>query len=129
MLLGKTPGGIYKLSREAILTAELPSRFTTRVNQRSSLPRDILSIFCLQHRLSEPVFSIISHPFKIPTESSESIFKAANLGTNLIECANGASVNACQKKSYSEIFKYGIKLLSRCKDLMILCFPKDCYKK
>ncbi|KAI5448377.1 hypothetical protein KIW84_015699 [Lathyrus oleraceus] len=80
MLLGKTPGGTYKLSREAILTAELPSKFTTRVNWRGSLPRDILSMFCRQHRLSEPVFSIISHSFKILTESSESSFKAADLG-------------------------------------------------
>ncbi|KAI5385729.1 small RNA 2'-O-methyltransferase isoform X2 [Lathyrus oleraceus] len=129
MLLGKTPGGIYKLSREAILTAELPSKFTTRVNWRGSLPRDILSMFCRQHRLSEPVFSIISHPFKILTESSESSFKAADLGTDVIECANGTSVNACPKKSNSEMFKCEIKLLSRCKDVILLCSPEDCYKK
>ncbi|KAL5080047.1 hypothetical protein RYX36_008468, partial [Vicia faba] len=55
---------------------------------------DILSMFYRQHRLYEPVFSIISHPFKIPTESSQSIFKATKLGAGVIECANGASVNA-----------------------------------
>nr|KYP49629.1 UPF0486 protein C1orf59 isogeny [Cajanus cajan] len=63
MLLGKTPGGIYKLSREAILASELPSKFTTRANWRGSLPRDILCMFCRQHRLSEPLFSITCHPF------------------------------------------------------------------
>ncbi|CAL0306096.1 unnamed protein product [Lupinus luteus] len=57
MLIGKTPGGIYKLSREAMLTAQLPSRFTTRANWRGTLPRDILLMFCRQHHLSEPVFS------------------------------------------------------------------------
>ncbi|CAL0329585.1 unnamed protein product [Lupinus luteus] len=67
MLIGKTPGGIYKLSREAMLTAELPSRFTTRANWRGSLPRDILCMFCRQHHLSEPVFSI--HPSKAVSES------------------------------------------------------------
>jgi hypothetical protein len=129
MLLGKTPGGIYKLSREALLTAELPSRFTTRVNWRGSLPRDILCMFCRQYRLSEPLFSIISHPLKIPTESSESCFKAADSGTDVIECANGASVNGSSKLSDSEMFKCEIKLLSKCGDVILLCSPEDCYKK
>ncbi|KAK2437558.1 double-stranded RNA-binding domain (DsRBD)-containing protein [Trifolium repens] len=129
MLLGKTPGGIYKLSREALLTAELPSRFTTRVNWRGSLPRDILCMFCRQHHLSEPLFSIISHPLKIPTESSESCFKAADSGTDVIECANGASVNGSPKLSDSEMLKCEIKLLSKCGDVILLCSPKDCYKK
>lgn len=129
MLLGKTPGGIYKLSREALLTAELPSRFTTRVNWRGSLPRDILCMFCRQHRLSEPLFSIISHPLKIPTESSKSCFKAAGLGTDVIECANGASVNGCPKQSDSGMFKCEIKLLSRCAEVILFCSPEDCYRK
>ena len=129
MLLGKAPGGIYKLSREALLTAELPSRFTTRVNWRGSLPRDILCMFCRQHRLSEPLLSIISHPLKIPTESSESCFKAAGSGTDVIECINGASVNGSPKQSDSGMFKCEIKLLSRCAKVILLCSPEDCYKK
>lgn len=128
MLLGKTPGGIYKLSREAILTAELPSRFTTRANWRGSLPRDILCMFCRQHRLSEPLFSIISPPFKMLSESSESCLKAGS-GTDVIECANGASVNASPKQPDSEVFKCEIKLLSRCEDVLLSCSPEDCYKK
>lgn len=126
MLLGKTPGGIYKLSREAILTAELPSRFTTRANWRGSLPRDILCMFCRQHRLSEPVFSVTSPPFKI---SSESCLKVADSDTDATKCANGPSVNACPKQSESEVFKCEIKLLSRPGDVILLCSPEDCYKK
>ncbi|KAK7267183.1 hypothetical protein RIF29_19848 [Crotalaria pallida] len=100
MLVRKTPGGIYKLSRESMLTAELPSIFTTRANWRGSLPRDILCTFCRQHHLSEPVFSTISPPVKALSESSD-----------------------------SEMFKCEIKLLSKHGDLIIKCSPEDCFKK
>lgn len=57
--MNKVPTGIYKLSREAVLAAELPPKFVTRSNWRGLLPRDILCTFCRQHRLPEPVFSLI----------------------------------------------------------------------
>ncbi|CAJ1935878.1 unnamed protein product [Sphenostylis stenocarpa] len=126
MLLGKTPGGIYKLSREAILVSELPSRFTTRANWRGSLPRDILCMFCRQHRLSEPRFSF--HPFKTSSGLSGSCLKVAESDENVIEHVNGVSVTS-PKNSDSELFKCEIKLLSRCGDLILLCSPKDGYKK
>ncbi|KAK7363261.1 hypothetical protein VNO77_05397 [Canavalia gladiata] len=129
MLLGKTPSGIYKLSREAILAAELPSRFTSRANWRGSLPRDILCMFCRQHRLSEPIFSVTIHPFKTSFESSGSHLKVAESGMNAIECVNGVSVTANSKHSDSELFKCEIKLISKCGDLILLCSPQDCYKK
>ncbi|XP_027920805.1 small RNA 2'-O-methyltransferase isoform X1 [Vigna unguiculata] len=126
MLLGKTPGGIYKLSREAILASELPSRFTTRANWRGSLPRDILCMFCRQHRLSEPLFSF--HPFKTSSLLSGSCLKVAECGDNVIEHINGVCVTS-STHSDSELFKCEIKLLSRCGDLILLCSPKDGYKK
>ena len=55
--MNKVPSGIYKLSREAVLAAELPEKFEARSNWRGLLPRDILCTFCRQHRLPEPVFS------------------------------------------------------------------------
>lgn len=127
MLLGKTPSGIYKLSREAILTSELPSKFTTRANWRGSLPRDILCMFCRQHRLSEPLFSITSHPFKT-SGLLGSCLKVAESGENMTECVNGDSVTS-PKHSDSELIKCEIKLISRCGDLILLCSPRDCYKK
>ncbi|KAE8735713.1 Double-stranded RNA binding protein-related / DsRBD protein-related, putative isoform 2 [Hibiscus syriacus] len=36
MLISKIPSGVYKLSREAILAAELPLTFTTRTNWKAS---------------------------------------------------------------------------------------------
>ncbi|KAL2343697.1 hypothetical protein Fmac_004982 [Flemingia macrophylla] len=128
MLLGKTPGGIYKLSREAILASELPSRFTTRANWRGSLPRDILCMFCRQHRLSEPLFSITCHPFKTASGLSGSCLKVAEPSENVIECVNEVSVTT-PNCSDSELFKCDIKVLSRRGDLILQCSPKDCYKK
>lgn len=118
MLLGKTPEGIYKLSREAILAAELPSRFTTRANWRGSFPRDILLMFCRQHRLSEPLFSVVNPPLKV-----------ADAGTKATEHVNGASGTASPKQSDKEVFKCEIKLLSRHEDIILLCSPEDCFKK
>ncbi|XP_020232957.1 small RNA 2'-O-methyltransferase isoform X2 [Cajanus cajan] len=131
MLLGKTPGGIYKLSREAILASELPSKFTTRANWRGSLPRDILCMFCRQHRLSEPLFSITCHPFNTLSGLSGlsgSCLKVAESCGNVIESVNGVSVTT-PKSSDSELFKCEIKLFSRRGDLILQCSPKDCYKK
>ncbi|TKY59608.1 Small RNA 2'-O-methyltransferase [Spatholobus suberectus] len=128
MLLGKTPGGIYKLSREAILASELPSRFTARANWRGSLPRDILCMFCRQHRLSEPLFSITIHPFKTSSGLSGSCLKVTESGENVIDCVNGVSETS-PKHSDSELSKCEIKLCSRCGDLILSCSPMDCYKK
>jgi|UniRef100_A0A2N9J2J5 hypothetical protein len=72
MLISKIPSGIYKLSRETVLIAELPLAFTTRTNWRGSFPRDVLLTFSCQHRLSEPVFSTISTPLKALSDSPRS---------------------------------------------------------
>ncbi|KAK1282639.1 Small RNA 2'-O-methyltransferase [Acorus calamus] len=66
MLLHRLPDGCYKLSREAILAAELPIAFTTRSNWRGPCPKELLCMFCRQHRLSEPTFSVKS-PLDIAT--------------------------------------------------------------
>lgn len=62
MLLGMTPDGCYKLSREAVLAVKLPSSFTTKVNWRGHSPRDLLCMFCRHHRLMEPLFSVKELP-------------------------------------------------------------------
>ncbi|MED6188555.1 hypothetical protein PIB30_087078 [Stylosanthes scabra] len=129
MVIGKTPGGIYKISREAMLASELPSRFTTRANWRGSLPRDILCIFCRQHRLSEPVFSITSPPSNESSESYGSNLKAADQGKDVIACVSGAPTTTRSKQSDTEMFQCEVKLLSRSENLIVKCFPKDCFKK
>ncbi|TVU41504.1 hypothetical protein EJB05_15030 [Eragrostis curvula] len=57
ILLGKLPDGNYKVSRDSILAAELPSVYS-RSSWKGLLPRDLLCSFCRLHRLSEPHFAI-----------------------------------------------------------------------
>lgn len=81
--MSKVPTGIYKLSREAILAAELPPKFGTRSNWRGVYPREILCMFCRQHRLPEPVFSLIVSK-DAPEETSRCEVKIFSKGQDLI---------------------------------------------
>ncbi|KAI3741438.1 hypothetical protein L1987_59111 [Smallanthus sonchifolius] len=83
LLMNKVPTGIYKLSREAVLAAELPPKFGTRSNWRGLYPRDILCTFCRQHRLPEPVFSLIITS-DVPEETSRCEVKISSKGQDLI---------------------------------------------
>ncbi|PQQ21239.1 small RNA 2-O-methyltransferase [Prunus yedoensis var. nudiflora] len=99
MVIGKTPSGIYKLSRGAILAAELPLAFTTNAKWKGSFPREMLCTFCRQHRL-EPVFS----PQSTLEESSESPkshkkLKVTDLPVKEAQYANGCVVAAGVKDS------------------------------
>ncbi|KAI9122496.1 hypothetical protein K1719_006336 [Acacia pycnantha] len=129
MLISKTPSGIYKLSREVILAAELPSSFTAKTNWRGALPRDILYMFCRQHRLLEPVFSPISCPSKGSSESSGSSLEGS--ATEEIEHVRGASLTASAKQSEVSgcTFKCEVKLFSKSEDLIIVCSPEGQFKK
>ncbi|KAF7842437.1 small RNA 2'-O-methyltransferase isoform X1 [Senna tora] len=131
MLISKTPGGIYKLSREAILTADLPLTFTSKSNWRGSLPRDILCMFCRQHRLSEPVFSPISSPLKASSESSGSYVKDMYSATEETESVRRTSLTASAKQSEESgcMYKCEVKLLSKSEELIIVCSPADQFKK
>ncbi|KAM3748852.1 hypothetical protein ACB098_05G139000 [Castanea mollissima] len=133
MLINKIPSGIYKLSREAVLTAEFPSAFTTRTNWRGSLPRDVLFTFCRQHRLSEPVFSSISIPLKAVSESpgSSKKLKVTDSSEEDTERASGGAISTDARESVESAVSYQceIKIFSRSQDLIIECSPKDSFKK
>ncbi|CAA2998958.1 Small RNA 2'-O-methyltransferase [Olea europaea subsp. europaea] len=116
------PSGVYKLSREAILAAELPMVFTTRSNWRGSLPRDILCTFCRVHHLSEPMFE-----FSIDLPGSCKNLKVESVTKN----TNGASLTSTCGKFTGTVrdFKCEIKIFSKCQELIMQCAPKECYKK
>ncbi|KAK9267549.1 hypothetical protein L1049_009977 [Liquidambar formosana] len=133
MLISKIPVGIYKLSREAILTAELPVVFTTRTNWRGSFPRDLLCTFCRQHRLSEPVFSTVS-TLKASSELSGSRKKlkvTESTTEEEAECANRGGTAASDRELAGSggTFRCEVKIFSKCQDLIIECSPKDSHKK
>lgn len=126
------PSGIYKLSRDAILAAELPLTFTTRTNWRGSFPREILSSFCRQHRLLEPVISTSSIPAKASSELSRSNkkLKVSESAEQETEYANGnGAVDTDAKLVLASSFTCEVKLYSRCQDLILECAPNILYKK
>ncbi|XP_055961166.1 small RNA 2'-O-methyltransferase-like isoform X2 [Mercurialis annua] len=132
MLISKVPNGNYKLSREAILAADLPSAFTTKSNWRGSFPREILCSFCRQHRLSEPVFSSSSQPLKVSClSSSKKKADIADADSQKQKHANGTDTanDKSESPEPGSIFTCEIKIFSKCQDLIIECPPKEIYKK
>lgn len=119
MLLSKVPDGYYKLSREAILVAELPTEYTGRSNWRGPTPKDLLSAFCHQHRLLEPVFSVTSND----TESSLShtLVKSSPLSsTEVIDKIGGDPFDVGHRNlDNSDIFRCKVKILSRKMQLIL----------
>lgn len=113
--------------------AELPLAFTTRTNWRGSVPRDILSTFCRQHRLAEPVFAIVSTPMKALSESPAcgKKLKVADSTEEETEDENESARNTVAMKSTESAVTYQceVKLFSKHQDLIIECFPKDSFKK
>lgn len=101
MLLCQLPDGYYKLSREAILTAELPSSYS-RANWRGPLPKDLLFSFCRNHRLSQPLFSVQK------VASSESNNTNSD-NTNFLRC--------------------DVRILSRSEEPLIVCSFPETYQK
>lgn len=127
MLMNKIPSGIYKLSREAILTADLPSTFTTKANWRGSLPRDILCTLCRQHRFSEPLFSVIS-----ASEASSSLSESNKKLMATSSGMDGQWAVAAANKDASELkslFRCEVRILSKFQDLILKCSPRCSYKK
>ncbi|XP_048229208.1 small RNA 2'-O-methyltransferase isoform X1 [Ricinus communis] len=132
MFISKMPSGNYKLSREAILTAELPSVFTTKSNWRGSFPREILCSFCRQHRLSEPVFSSVSLPLKASSSSRPQ--KPVNVAEPVEQKqaysnGTGTATDDLESLESRSVFRCKVKITSKCRDLIIECSPKEIYKK
>ncbi|XP_042421447.1 small RNA 2'-O-methyltransferase-like isoform X2 [Zingiber officinale] len=119
MLLAKVPDGYYKLSREAILVSELPTEYTGRSNWRGPTPKDLLSAFCHQHRLLEPVFSVTSND----TESSVShtlVTSSPLSSTEVIDKIGGDRLDVGHRNlDNSDIFRCKVKILSRKMQLIL----------
>ncbi|KAK6932047.1 Methyltransferase domain [Dillenia turbinata] len=132
MFISKTPSGLYKLSREATLAAELPLAFTARTNWRGTYPRDLLYMFCSQHRLSEPVFVTSAYHLEsfseVPKKMKMTQFTKEETGYP----NGGGSAASGGKSSVSEdttSFRCEIKIFSKSQDLILEYHPKDLYKK
>ncbi|MQM10615.1 hypothetical protein Taro_043510 [Colocasia esculenta] len=131
MLLGLTPDGCHKLSREAILAAELPSSFTTKSNWRGLCPRDLLSMFCRHHRLLEPHFSVKEIASSGLVSQTLRCCEHLELpkSTVGIDLSNGKDSNMIEGESERSVtFICEVKILSKGQDLIIEYLGEN-YKK
>lgn len=130
MLINKTPSGIYKLSREAMLTAQLPSTFTTKANWRGAFPRDVLCTFCRQQRLSEPIISAVSviESSKSSDKQNLQVTDSAAVGKDQ---GNGGRIaeDEGQRVESEDTFRCEVRIYSRSQELILECSPKDTFKK
>ncbi|XP_051136154.1 small RNA 2'-O-methyltransferase isoform X2 [Andrographis paniculata] len=130
MLINMIPSGIYKISREALLTAKLPSSFTTKGNWRGSLPKDILCAFCRLHHLSEPVFStqskLLVSSLDIPGSCKK--LKVTQLSKEE-EQESGLSTAQGNTEESVEVFNCEVKLHSKKQELILQCSPHDLHRR
>ncbi|CAN1150800.1 Small RNA 2'-O-methyltransferase [Linum perenne] len=126
-LIGTFPSGAYKLSREAVLAAELPSRFTTKAYWRGSFPKEALCTFCRLHRLAEPIFSVISMPLA-ETDLSR-LHKKVKLKETTILNEMPAATGDTESADSGSTFRCEIKIYSKLQDLLLECSPSEIYKK
>ncbi|PIA31125.1 hypothetical protein AQUCO_05200014v1 [Aquilegia coerulea] len=131
MLVGRLPDGGYKLSRDAILAAELPSKFTNRSNWRGSFPRDLLFTFCRQNWLSEPEFSSVYIDESGQSEILETSkkLKLSNPSKEVYENGGTGDANGVGSVGQGGTFRCEVKILSRNKDLIIEYSPQDAFRK
>lgn len=131
MILGKLPDGHYKLSREAILSAELPTVYTTRSNWKGPTPRDLLSVFCRQNRLSEPLFSIKILDYTETSVESSVVKKKLSRSADEVGKVNGDKYDPiCRELGRSiSAFKCEVQILSKRQDTVVKCSFDDICRK
>ncbi|CAH2078415.1 unnamed protein product [Thlaspi arvense] len=122
---GMSPNGIYKISRKAVIAAQLPFAYTTKSNWRGPLPREILCMFCHQHRLAEPVFSVSSAPVKSLSDIYRSHKKLKVSGTDDENSRNEKE----DTLGLGHGFRCGVKVLTKSQDLVLDCSPRKMYEK
>ncbi|CAN7109336.1 unnamed protein product [Brassica rapa subsp. narinosa] len=126
---GMSPNGIYKISRQAVLAAQLPASFTTKSNWRGPFPREILSMFCHQHRLADPVFAISTAPVKSLADVYRSHKKLKVSGGSDDADDENLSKEKEDAPGLGNGFRCEVKVLTKSQDLVLECSPRKFYEK
>ncbi|CAH8345971.1 unnamed protein product [Eruca vesicaria subsp. sativa] len=121
---GMSPNGIYKISRKALIAAQLPLLFTRESNWRGPFPREILSMFCHQQQLAEPVFTISTAPGK----SMSDLLSSYNKIKDDSDSQNWSRGNWKMPGS-GKGFRCEVKIFSKSQDLVFDCSLKKLYEK
>lgn len=119
-----SPNGIYKISRQALIAAQLPLLFTRESNWRGPFPREILSMFCHQQQLAEPVFTISTAPAKSMSDVLSCYNKIKDESDNQYSSRGQAGMPGSGKG-----YRCEVKILSKSLDLVFDCSLKKLYEK
>ncbi|XP_037477160.1 small RNA 2'-O-methyltransferase-like [Triticum dicoccoides] len=116
ILLRKLPDGIYKISKDSILVAELPCVYT-RTSWKGPSPRDLLCSFCRLQRLSEPYFAAnrVSASCNVLGSAVGSEEMGSLKATAGNQCANDGRI----AKENPDMFKCSVKIYSKKRDLLL----------
>ncbi|RLN35125.1 small RNA 2' [Panicum miliaceum] len=123
ILLGKLPDGNCKMSRDAILAAELPSAYS-RFSWKGLSPRDLLCSFCRNQRLSEPLFAFS----RVSCDMLTSAVSSEERGAPAKSVENQYTDDVINKES-PDIFKCEVKICSRKQEILLEYSAADTWSK
>ncbi|RLM86804.1 small RNA 2' [Panicum miliaceum] len=124
ILLGKLPDGNCKMSRDAILAAQLPSAYS-RFSWKGLSPRDLLCSFCRNQRLSEPLFAVSRVSCDMLTSAVSSEERGAPEKSVENQYTNDVRID----KETPDIFKCVVKICSRKQEILLEYFAADTWSK
>ncbi|KAK8458933.1 hypothetical protein SEVIR_2G046600v4 [Setaria viridis] len=123
ILLGKLPDGNCKMSRDAILAAELPSVYS-RFSWKGLSPRDLLCSFCRNQRLSEPLFAVS----RVSCDMLTSAVSSEERGAPAKSVENQFNDVRTDKEN-SDSFKCEVKICSRKQEILLEYSASDTWSK
>ena len=121
---GMSPNGICKISRKALIAAQLPLLFTRESNWRGPFPREILCMFCHQQQLAEPVFTTSTAPAKSMSDLLSSFNKIKDDSDNQYLSRGNWEMPGSGKG-----YRCEVKIFSKSQDLVLDCSLKKLYEK
>nr|VDC74675.1 unnamed protein product [Brassica rapa] len=121
---GMSPNGIYKISRKALIAAQLPLLFTRESNWRGPFPREILCMFCNQQQLAEPVFTTSTAPAKSMSDLLSSFNKIKDDSDNQYSSRGNWGMPGSGKG-----YRCEVKIFSKSQGLVLDCSLKKLYEE
>ena len=113
-----------------MLTAQLPSTFTTKANWRGAFPRDVLCTFCRQQRLSEPIISAVSVIASSKSSDKQNLQVVDSAAVEQDHANRGTIVgNEGQRLESEDTFRCEVRIYSKSQELILECSPIDTFKK
>lgn len=126
ILLGKLPDGIYKISKDSILVAELPCIYS-RTSWKGPSPRDLICSFCRLQRLSEPHFTV--NRVSASCDALGSAVCSEETGSPKTAAKNQCANDGRIDKENPDVFKCYVKIYSKKRELLLEYSTDDKWSK